>query len=75
MRGDVSISDDGNTYFTVVEDNGEYCYPIKLDGKVWDHALGELTKIEPGLHVIEACGKIEFNVPEGTIFKFDYWGP
>jgi len=75
LRGDVSLSDDGKTYFTVIEDNGEYCYPIELDGNVWGHKLGEIMEIAPGIHTIEACGEIQFEIPEGAVFKFDYWGP
>lgn len=75
LRGAVKQSSDGNTYFSVIDDNGGQCGPIYLDGKVWDHNIGELAPISPGIHTIECGGKIEFEVPEGVIFKFDYWGP
>ncbi|WP_300424485.1 hypothetical protein [uncultured Thalassolituus sp.] len=75
LRGQVSLSDDGKTYFAVLKDNGEHCYPIKLDGNEWSYGLGEIREIAPGVHTIEACREIEFNIPEGMVFEFDYWGP
>jgi len=75
LRGAVEPSPDGKTYLAVIDDNGGGCGPIKIDGKIWDHPIGQPGKISPGTHVIECGGKIEFAVPVGVIFKFDYWGP
>ncbi len=75
LRGQVSLSDDGKTYFAVLKDNGKHCHPIKLDGEVWGYGLGEVAEVPPGVHTIQACIEIEFDIPAGTVFEFDYWGP
>lgn len=79
LRGSFSKSEDGETYLAVVDDNNGSCVPSKIDDKVWPHPVARAARIEPGNHVI-SCGtdagsKISFTVPEGTVFKFDYWGP
>lgn len=38
-------------------------------------AIGQPAPISPGEHVIECNGEIRFNIPAGTTFSFDYWGP
>lgn len=75
LRGSVAPSHDGKTYLAVVDDNGGHCGPIKVDGKVWLHKIGQSGQIEPGRHTIECGGEIAFNIPPGVVFKFDYWGP
>lgn len=75
LRGEVKPSTNGKTYFGVIDDNGGECGPLLLDGKPWSLALGEITEIEAGEHTIHCGVSISFTVPEGVIFKFDYWGP
>jgi hypothetical protein len=75
LRGAVTKSSDGKTYLAVVDDNGGGCGPIIVDGKVWPHKIGEAGPINPGRHKIECGGWIEFDIPQGVIFRFDYWGP
>lgn len=75
LRGSVDASPDGKTYLAVVDDNGGGCGPVKVDGQVWRHKIGEVGPIEPGRHTIECGGSITFEVPKGAVFKFDYWGP
>ena len=43
LRGTFTASQDGQTYLVVVDDNGGHCGPIKLDGRAWPHAIGELN--------------------------------
>ena len=74
-RGKVSPSPDGETYFAVIDDNGGHCGPMKLDGALWQHPIGERAKVQPGKHTIECGGSITFEVPKGVVFEFDYWGP
>ena len=75
LRGEVTPSDDGKTYLSIINDNGGQCGPIYVDGKVWPHAIGKEAAITPGIHTIECGSKMEFEIPKGVIFKFDYWGP
>ncbi len=75
LRGSVSDSPDGATYLAVVDDNGGKCGPIRVDGIVWPHKLGEPGRVSPGHHTIECGGKISFEIPKGVVFRFDYWGP
>jgi len=58
-----------------MDDNGGKCGPIKVDGKVWSYSIGQAGRVEPGIHTIECGGSIQFDIPEGVLFKFDYWGP
>ena len=74
-RGAVSKSADGKTCFGVLDDNGGLCGPLLVDGKVWPHPLATLVLFEPGSHTISCGTEITFFVPEGVVFKFDYWGP
>ena len=74
LRGYVTKSEDGKTYLAIVDDHND-C-PIKVDGKDWTVSTGEPGSIAPGDHVIECYGgQIRFQVPEGAVFHFDYWGP
>ena len=75
LRGSVTKSQDGKTYLSVVDDNGGQCGPIIVDGKVWPHKIGEPGLISHGSHRIECGGWIDFEIPKGVIFSFDYWGP
>jgi len=75
LRGSTSLSHDGYTYLAVMDDNGGKCGPIKVDGKVWPHSLGQTGRVESGSHTIECGGSIQFDIPKGVVFKFDYWGP
>jgi hypothetical protein len=75
LRGSWRRSRDGNTYLAVTDDNGGHCGGIFLDGKPWKHPIGEPALVEPGRHTIQCGGSIGFDVPAGTVYKFDYWGP
>jgi len=79
LRGSVTKSQDGKTYFGVTDDNGGSCEPLMIDGAVWRHPIGEVAPIQSGEHTIscgvEAGSEISFTVPQGVVFKFDYWGP
>lgn len=75
LRGSVSNSPDGKTYLAVVDDNGGHCGPIKVDGEVWKHPLGEAAPISSGTHTIECGAGLAFDIPSGVVFKFKYWGP
>jgi hypothetical protein len=74
-RGGSTPSQDGYTYLAVMDDNGGKCGPIKVDGKVWPLSIGQAGRLEPGSHTIECGGSIQFDIPKGVLFKFDYWGP
>lgn len=75
LRGAISKSPDGKTYFAVVDDNGGKCGPLKVDGVVWPHPIGKVVPFQPGDHTISCGSDIAFSVPAGVTFKFDYWGP
>lgn len=75
LRGTFEAFRDGNTYLSVVDDNGGHCGPLTVDGKLWQHKIGKAARIDPGHHTIACGGEIEFDVPHGMVYKFDYWGP
>lgn len=75
LRGKVTSSSDGETYFAVVDNNGGKCGPILLDGKEWAYPIGEKAKINPGRHTLKCGGEVSFDVPAGVLYEFDYWGP
>jgi hypothetical protein len=75
LRGSTKTSPDGGTYLAVDDNNGGGCAPILVDGKPWPHPIGQPGAINPGPHHIECGGSIEFVIPNGVIFHFDYWGP
>lgn len=75
LRGSAEPSNDGKTYLSVIDDNGGICGPIKLDGKIWPHPIGMPGITTLGVHIIECGSEIEFDIPPGVVFKFDYWGP
>ena len=75
LRGSVTESEDGRTYLVVVDDNGGACGPLLLDGQRWPFKIGEPGPVPPGRHRIECGGWVEFDIPQGVVFKFDYWGP
>ena len=68
-------SADGRSYLVVADDNGGECGPIKVDGQVWPHKIGEQGQVSPGQHKIECGGWVVFDIPTGVVFSFDYWGP
>ncbi|NKC20211.1 hypothetical protein CWC29_015520 [Pseudoalteromonas sp. S4498] len=55
LRGEVEPSQDGNTYFGVIDNNGGNCGPLLLDGKAWELPLGEVSEIESG------CNSTQFS--------------
>ena len=75
LRGSTIESSDGRTYLSILDDNGGGCGPIQVDGQVWPHKIGVPGLISPGIHRIECGGELEFEIPPGVIFSFDYWGP
>ena len=75
LRGSTEASKNGKTYLVIVDDNASACHEIKIDGKVWPHKKNEAGLISPGIHKIECGGEIEFEIPSGVIFYFNYWGP
>jgi len=80
LRGSFAASSDGKTYLSIDDDNGGSCTPFFVDGAIWTPKVGEAGPIAPGPHHI-SCGEnvaenaIAFEVPDKTIFNFDYWGP
>lgn len=75
LRGKWSTSDDRKTYLAVVDDNGGACGPLLVDGKQWPYKIGVPGPISPGRHTIYCGAGMAFEIPEGVIFQFDYWGP
>ncbi len=75
LRGKAEKSKDGQTYLVIEDDNGGACGPLYVDGKIWPHKIHEAGTIAPGTHTIKCGTEIEFNIPPGTTFHFDYWGP
>jgi hypothetical protein len=75
LRGTYKASQDGRTYLAIVDDNGGHCGPIKVDGSVWPHPIGQAGPIDPAHHTIACGGEIGFDIPQGVVFKFNYWGP
>lgn len=78
LRGSYTPSTDHQTYLVIADDNGGGCDPILIDGAPWNYKKGEVGLIASGAHQIQ-CGKgdsgIGFEIPAGTVFRFDYWGP
>jgi len=58
-----------------MDDNGGQCGPLKVDGQLWPHSIGEVVPFQPGKHTISCGAEITFTIPAGVTFKFDYWGP
>jgi hypothetical protein len=75
LRGTFAASKDGKTYLAVTDDNGGHCGPMKVDGKMWTHPIGEPGLINPGRHTIKCGGEIGFDIRPGVVYKFNYWGP
>ena len=75
LRGHVESSPDGKTYLAIEEGDGSCS--ITVDGKPWSHPLKEAAPIVPGEHTVSSCGKpgIPITIEDGTVFRFDYWGP
>ncbi|MFK7999654.1 MAG: hypothetical protein AB8H86_08655 [Polyangiales bacterium] len=79
----MTASRDGQTYLAIEDDNGGHCGDLIVDGAVWRQPVGIAARISPGVHEID-CGTladyrsanaIQFDVPAGVVFYFDYWGP
>jgi len=75
LRGSSTKSNDGGTYLIVSDDNGGQCGPLLVDGKQWPYRIGERGPIAPGVHQIQCGTGSAFEVKQGTVFTFDYWGP
>jgi hypothetical protein len=73
LRGKVYKSKNKSTYLVILDDCNQN--KIYVDGKLWTIKTNELGEISPGLHKITGCGEVTIQIIEGTIFKFDYWGP
>lgn len=74
LRGSWSKSTDGHSYLVVAQKDCESC-SILVDGKPWKYAVGKAGRIDPGTHTIQNPSEITFNIPAGTVYRFDYWGP
>jgi hypothetical protein len=74
-RGWWEHSPDSKTYLVIDDDNKTACGQVEVDGKPWPHAIHQRGAIEPGPHTIRCGGVIEFEIPTGVVFHFDYWGP
>jgi hypothetical protein len=74
LRGQVTKSADGKTYFGIGERDAS-CAVASLDGKEWPHAAGVYAPIAPGAHTLDCGGEYGFTVDAGTTFLFNYWGP
>lgn len=75
LRGSFAQSQDGKTYLAIMDDNGGHCGPINVDGRAWPYPIGRPGQIEPGHHTIACGGDVQIDIPQGVLFKFDYWGP
>ena len=75
LRGTFKKSSDGKTYLAIVDDNGGQCGPLKVDGKIWPYKPDESGPIAAGKHTVECGTTIDIIVPDGAVYKFDYWGP
>ncbi len=75
LRGKWATSPDGKTYLVVDDENGGKCGPIKVDGRLWTAPLHAPSAITPGVHEISCGSSAEFEIREGTTFRFNYWGP
>jgi hypothetical protein len=68
-------SPDGKTYLVIENDNGGGCGPMFIDDREWPTPIDQPHPIAPGVHEIRCGGAIEFEIPQGHTFYFDYWGP
>jgi hypothetical protein len=74
FRGDLEKSPDGLTYLVIEDDNGGgACDVVRVDGQPWK--LNERRAIAPGEHTLTCGGDVGIDIPPGTTFHFDYWGP
>ncbi len=73
LRGKVYKSKNKSTYLVIQDDCNKN--QLFVDGKLWPKQTNELGEITPGFHKITGCGEVSIEIKEGTIFKFDYWGP
>lgn len=73
LRGNAVVSPDGKTYLVIVDTDRLNC---KVDKKEWPYRPGEKGAIPSGTHSVECSGhEIGFDIPAGSIFYLDYWGP
>ncbi len=75
LRGCAVATQDGRTYLVVDDDNGGKCGPLLVDGQPWPYAIHAPGEISAGAHTIECGADVEIDVPAGTTYHFDYWGP
>ena len=79
FRGYQEPSENGKTYLVFEKDKGGgNIDSIYLDYEKWNFEIGEKALIQPGKHCVSHSSDmchIEFEVQEGTVFHFDYWGP
>lgn len=77
LRGKAERSADGGTYLAIADDNGGACGAMFVDDREWPTPIDHPRPIDPGRHTIRCgdSGEIEFKVPKGMTFRFDYWGP
>jgi len=77
LRGKWTRSADGKTYLVIDDDNGGACGSIFVDDVEWPRPLETPRPIAPGGHEIRCgdSGGIHFEVPAGTTFYFNDWGP
>jgi len=81
LRGRIEPTRDGKTYLRFVDDYGGRC-PIDVDGARWSAKRGQRAEVRAGVHTVTLrCGRGDsgadygIEIPRGTIFHFDYWGP
>lgn len=73
LRGYVEPSPDGKTYLVFEDDHGGCA--MQVNGKPWPHRRGEKGAVSPGMQLVKCGGELSFQIPEGVVFHFDYWGP
>jgi hypothetical protein len=74
LRGTIKRSTDKGTYLVVLDKDSPNS-DVYVDGVRWPHSFGEKGIISPGSHKITCGGTVQIEVKEGTVFRFDYWGP
>lgn len=75
LRGSIKNSEDGKTYLIIADDNRTACREILVDGRKWPHPKNVPGEVMPGSHLLHCGGEIQFDIPAGVVFTFDYWGP
>lgn len=73
LRGNAVASPDGKSYLVLVDNEKLNC---KVDKKVWPYRPGEKGLITSGGHSVECSSdEVQIDIPAGSIFYLDYWGP